>query len=82
MAAYRLQRWSVGHYSATANHPAYADVTLDGAVSHGFFRRRMAQCCDQVRVVLLPTDTVDAKGSKIIVKRAMAQSADKWKGKP
>jgi hypothetical protein len=35
-----------------------------------------------VRVPLLPTDTADAKGSKVIVKRAMAQSADKWKGKP
>jgi hypothetical protein len=40
------------------------------------------QHCEDVRVPLLPTDTADAKGSKVIVKRAMAQSADKWKGKP
>jgi hypothetical protein len=82
MSAYRLQRWSVGHYSATAEHPAYADVTLDGMGARGFIRRRTAPYCAQVRVVLLPTDTADAKGSKVIVKRAMAQSADKWRGKP
>lgn len=82
MAAYQLQRWSVGHYSATASHPAYADVIFDGMGSHGFIRRRVVQHCEDVRIPLLPTDTVDAKGSKVIVKRAMAQSSDKWRGKP
>lgn len=82
MAAYRLQRWSVGHFSATAAHPAFADVTLDGTGSHGFIRRRSMPHCAQVRVLLLPTDTADAKGSKVIVKRAMTQSAERWRGKP
>ena len=82
MAAYRLRRWSVGHYSATATHPAYASVRLDGMGTHGFIRRRVVQHCEDVRVPLLPTDTADAKGSKVIVKRAMAQSSDRWKGKP
>lgn len=82
MAAYRLQRWSVGHYSATASHPAYADVILDGAGLRGLMRRRTVSCCEAVRVLLLPTDTVDAKGSQIIVRRAMAQSGRKWRGKP
>ena len=67
MAAYRLQRWSVGHYSATASHPAYADVILDGAGPHGFMRRRAVPCCEAVRVLLLPTDTIDAKGSQIVL---------------
>lgn len=82
MAAYRLQRWSVGHYSATAKQPAYADVILDGMSARGLMRRRARQYQEQVRVVLLATDTADAKGSKVIVKRAMAQSAGKWKGRP
>ena len=82
MAAYRLQRWSVGHYSATSSHPAYADVMLDGMELHGFIRRFAAQYCEDVRIPLLPTDTADAKGSRVIVKRAMAQSSNKWKGKP
>jgi hypothetical protein len=82
MAAYRLRHWSVGHYSATARHPAYADVTLDGTWSHGFIRRRAVQHCEDVRIQLLPIDTADAKGSKVIVKRAMAQSTARWKGKP
>jgi|GEM_PF-1505409 hypothetical protein len=82
MAAYRLQRWSVSHYSATAWQPAYANVTLDGMGSHGFIRRRMAPHGEDVRVLLLPTDTADAKGSQVIVKRAMAQSSDIWRGKP
>lgn len=82
MAAYRLRHWSVGYYSATTMHPAYADVTLDGATARGFIRRRVEQHCDEVRVFLLPTDIADGKGSKILVKRAMAQSANKWKGKP
>ncbi len=82
MAAYRLQRWIVGHYSATATHPAYADATLDGARSRGFIWRHSVPHCAQVRVLLLPTDTADAKGSKAIVRRAMAQSAERWRGKP
>ena len=82
MAAYQLQRWSVGHYSATATHPAYADVTLDGARPRGFIRRHSVPHCAQVRVLLLPTDTADAKGSKAIVQRAMTQSAERWRGKP
>lgn len=82
MAAYRLQRWSVGHYSATACHPAYADVTLDGMGLHWFIHRLEVQYCEDVRIPLLPTDTADAKGSRVIVKRAMAQSSNKWKGKP
>lgn len=82
MAAYRLQRWSVGHYSATASQPAYADVTLDGMELHGFIRRINVQYCEDVRIPLLPTDTADAKGSRVIVKRAMAQSSNRWRGKP
>lgn len=82
MAAYRLQRWSVGHFSATAAHPAYADVTLDGTESHGFIRRHSVPHCAQVRVLLLPTDTASGKGSQVIVRRAMRQSANRWRGKP
>jgi len=82
MAAYRLRHWSVGHYSATASHPAYADVTLDGTGLHGFIRRVEVQYCEDVRIPLLPTDTADAKGSRVIVKRAMAQSIARWRGKP
>jgi hypothetical protein len=82
MAAYRLQRWSVGHYAATEVYPAYAVVTLDGTRAHGFLRRHTVQHCDQLRVNLLPTDTASAQGSKALVKRAMSQSADRWKGKP
>lgn len=81
MATYRLQRWSVGYYSATTMRPAYADVILDGIASRGFLRRRAVQHAEQLRVMLLPTDSVDAKGSQAIVKRAMVQSADKWRGK-
>ncbi len=82
MAAYRLQRWSVGHYSARAGQPAYAYVTLDGTGAHRLMRRRAVQHCEDIYVLLLPTDTADAPGSRIIVKRAMAQSAAKWRGKP
>lgn len=82
MAAYRLQHWSVSYYLATTTHPAYVDVTLDGTRVHGFIRHRAVQHCDKVRVVLLPTDTVDGRGSKVLVKRAMTLSADKWKGTP
>lgn len=82
MAAYHLQRWSVGHYSASAKRPAYANVTLDGMAAHGFIRRRAEQHSEDVRVLLLPTDTASAKGSQIIVRRAMRQSANRWRGKP
>jgi hypothetical protein len=82
MAAYRLRWWSVGHYAATTRHPAYAAVTLDGTRAHGLIHRRVAQHSEDVRVPLLPTDTADAKGSKVIVKRAMARSAARWRGRP
>lgn len=82
MAAYRLQRWSVGHYSATTAHPAYADVTLDGMAARGIIRRHAEQHSEDVRVLLLPTDTASAKGSQVIVRRAMRQSASKWRGRP
>lgn len=82
MARYRLQCWSVGHYSATAAHPAYADVTLDGMAAHGFIRRHVEQHSEDVRILLMATDTASAKGSQIIVRRAMRQSANKWRGKP
>jgi hypothetical protein len=82
MASYRLQRWIVGHYSATPTHPAYAEVTLDGMAAHGFIRRHIAPHSEAVRVLLLPTDTASGKGSQIIVRRAMRQSANRWRGKP
>ena len=82
MASYRLLRWTVGHYSATATYPACAHVTLDGAAARGFIHRRTEQHSEDVRVVLLPTDTASAKGSQILVRRAMRQSANKWRGKP
>ncbi|HEV8189946.1 MAG TPA: hypothetical protein VGP82_00430 [Ktedonobacterales bacterium] len=82
MTAYRLQRWSVGHYAATARQPAYAEVMLDGTGAQGFLRRRAVPYVEQARIVLLPTDTVDAKGSQAIVRRAMAQSPKRWKGRP
>jgi hypothetical protein len=82
MASYQLLRWSVGHYSATATDPACAYVTLDGTAAHGFIHQRVEQHSEDVRVVLLPTDTASAQGSQILVRRAMKQSANKWRGKP
>ena len=82
MASYRLQRWIVGHYSATPTHPAYAEVTLDGLAARGFIRRHMAPHTEDVRVPLLPTDSASGRGSQIIVRRAMRQSANRWRGKP
>jgi hypothetical protein len=82
MATYRLQRWSVGHYAATAQQPAYAEVVLHGTRAHGFLRRRAVPYAEALRLVRLPSDTTDAKGSRALVRRAMAQSADRWRGKP
>lgn len=82
MAAYRLYDWSVRHHPGNVENPAYADVTLDGIRSRGFLRRHAVSYSVTVRILLLPVDTADAKGSRAIVTRAMAQSADKWKGKP
>jgi len=82
MATYQLQRWSVGHYAATSKQPAYGVVWLEGTRTRGFLRRRRVPYAEQLRLVRLPTDTVDAKGSKALVKRAMAQSAARWRGCP
>lgn len=82
MARYQLQRWSVGHYAATATRPAFASVTLDGVAAHGFIRRHAEEHSEDVRVPLLPTDTASATGSQIIVRRAMRQSANRWRGRP
>jgi len=72
----------VGHYSATATRPAFANVTLDGVATYGFIRRRAEEHSEDVRVPLLPTDSASARGSQIIVRRAMRQSANRWRGKP
>lgn len=77
-----LQRWTVGHYAATAQQPAYAEVMLQGTTRRGFGRRRTVPYAERLRLVRLPTDTVDAQGSQALVKKAMAQSAVRWKGKP
>jgi hypothetical protein len=82
MAAYRLHRWVVGHYGATETNPAHANVLLKGMRRRGIIHRRAVRFSEEVQVLLLPTDTADAMGSQVLVKRAMAQSATAWKGKP
>ncbi|HEX6818197.1 MAG TPA: hypothetical protein VF120_07470 [Ktedonobacterales bacterium] len=82
MATYQLQRWIVGHYVSTARQPAYAEVTLQGIGSRGLLRRHTAPYQERIQVELLRTDTADARGSQALVRRAMTQSADKWKGRP
>jgi hypothetical protein len=82
MARYRLRRWSVGHYTATARQPAYAEVVLQGTVARGLLWRRAMEYEEQAHIELLPTDTADAKGSQALVRRAMTRSAGRWKGAP
>jgi hypothetical protein len=50
--------------------------------ARGFIRRHIAPHSEAVRVLLLPTDTASGKGSQVIVRRAMRQSANRWRGKP
>lgn len=82
MATYQLQRWVVGHYASTARQPAYVEVILQGTGAKGLLRRHTRPYEEHARMELLPTDTADAKGSQALVRRAMASSAGKWKGKP
>lgn len=82
MSTYRLQDWAVGHYAATGRWPAHAEVVLLGMGGRGILRRRAALHEERARIELLPTDTTDGKGSQALVRRAMAQSAGRWKGKP
>lgn len=82
MATYQLQRWIVGHYASTARQPAYAEVTLQGIGSRGLLRRHTAPYQERVRVELQRTDRADARGSQALVRRAMARSSSKWKGRP
>jgi hypothetical protein len=82
MATYRLYRWLIHRHAGTGNHPGYADVTLHGRGWEGVFFIRQIRHWERLRVELLPTDGRGSKADKEIVKRAMAQSADKWKGRP